>query len=82
MRGCRTPASRPTTSGLQALPILASRERYRASPIEKDAAERIMDQTMNSFASDCEQPGHAGDITKKEAEAGILPSHGMKDFGT
>jgi calcium/calmodulin-dependent protein kinase kinase 2 len=37
---------------------------------------------MNSFASDCEQPGHAGDITKKEAEAGILPSHGMKDFGT
>jgi hypothetical protein len=31
---------------------------------------------MDSFASDCEQPGHAGDITKKEAEVGILPSHG------
>jgi hypothetical protein len=36
---------------------------------------------MNSFAGDCERPGHAGDITKKEAEAGILPSHGMSDFG-
>jgi hypothetical protein len=24
----------------------------------------------------CEIPGHEGDITKKEAELGILPSHG------
>jgi [calcium/calmodulin-dependent protein kinase] kinase len=37
-----------------------------------------MDQSINSsFAGGCEPPGHAGDITKKEAEAGILPSHGM-----
>jgi len=34
---------------------------------------------MSSFAGDCERPGHAGDITKKEAEVGILPSHG--NFG-
>jgi [calcium/calmodulin-dependent protein kinase] kinase len=39
-----------------------------------------MDQSMNSFAGDCEQPGHAGDITKREAEIGILPSHGMIDL--
>ena len=32
---------------------------------------------MTSLESDCERPGHAGDITKKEAEVGILPSHGM-----
>lgn len=31
---------------------------------------------MDAIASDCELPGHAGNITKKEAEAGILPSHG------
>lgn len=37
-----------------------------------------MDQSIKSpFAGGCEPPGHAGDITKKEAEAGILPSHGM-----
>ncbi|EDN91188.1 hypothetical protein SS1G_00591 [Sclerotinia sclerotiorum 1980 UF-70] len=32
---------------------------------------------MSSFAGDCEQPGHPGDITQKEADAGILPSHGI-----
>jgi urease alpha subunit len=61
----------------QALLILASRERYHESRIEEDASNCIMDQSMNSFESECEQPGHAGDITKREAEIGILPSHGM-----
>ncbi|QSZ35549.1 hypothetical protein DSL72_008419 [Monilinia vaccinii-corymbosi] len=32
---------------------------------------------MYSFAGDCEPPGHPGDITHKEADAGILPSHGI-----
>ncbi|TGO11453.1 hypothetical protein BTUL_0109g00190 [Botrytis tulipae] len=32
---------------------------------------------MSSFAGDCEKPGHPGDITQKEADAGILPSHGI-----
>ncbi|TGO26146.1 hypothetical protein BPAE_0065g00220 [Botrytis paeoniae] len=32
---------------------------------------------MSSFAGDCENPGHPGDITQKEADAGILPSHGI-----
>ncbi|KAK6611147.1 CAMKK/META protein kinase [Botrytis cinerea] len=32
---------------------------------------------MSSFAGDCETPGHPGDITQKEADAGILPSHGI-----
>ncbi|KAE9374572.1 Pkinase-domain-containing protein [Stipitochalara longipes BDJ] len=32
---------------------------------------------MNSFAGECVQPAHAGDITRREAEAGILPSHGI-----
>ncbi|KAF4634600.1 hypothetical protein G7Y89_g3493 [Cudoniella acicularis] len=32
---------------------------------------------MSSLAGDCEQPGHAGDISRKEADAGILPSHGI-----
>ncbi|ESZ95013.1 BcCMK3, calcium/calmodulin-dependent protein kinase [Sclerotinia borealis F-4128] len=32
---------------------------------------------MSSFAGDCEQPGHSGEITQKEADAGILPSHGI-----
>ena len=31
---------------------------------------------MNSSTSECGEQSHAGDITKKEAEAGILPSHG------
>jgi [calcium/calmodulin-dependent protein kinase] kinase len=31
---------------------------------------------MIPFAGNCEQPVHAGDITMKEAELGILPSHG------
>jgi len=30
----------------------------------------------STLARDCLQPGHPGDISKKEAEAGILPSHG------
>ncbi|KAB8300263.1 hypothetical protein EYC80_000469 [Monilinia laxa] len=32
---------------------------------------------MSSFAGDCKPPGHPGDITRKEAGAGILPSHGI-----
>ncbi|KAG0648518.1 kinase C [Hyphodiscus hymeniophilus] len=33
---------------------------------------------MNTSGDDCGgQPGHAGDISKQEAEAGILPSHGI-----
>ncbi|KAF7864220.1 uncharacterized protein EAF02_010188 [Botrytis sinoallii] len=32
---------------------------------------------MSSFAGDCENPGHPGDISQKEADAGILPSHGI-----
>ncbi|KAF7907197.1 uncharacterized protein EAF01_004784 [Botrytis porri] len=32
---------------------------------------------MSSFAGDCEKPGHPGDITQTEADAGILPSHGI-----
>jgi calcium/calmodulin-dependent protein kinase kinase 2 len=31
---------------------------------------------MSSIPDNCEQSGHAGDISKKEAGAGILPSHG------
>ncbi|RDL35051.1 uncharacterized protein BP5553_06982 [Venustampulla echinocandica] len=31
---------------------------------------------MVSLAGDCQAPGHAGDISTEEAEAGILPSHG------
>ncbi|KAH8600803.1 calcium/calmodulin-dependent protein kinase [Bisporella sp. PMI_857] len=32
---------------------------------------------MSSFAGNCEPPGHAGDVSKHEAESGILPSHGI-----
>jgi hypothetical protein len=34
---------------------------------------------MSSSAGDCEVPGDAGDITDKETEIGILPSHGKKE---
>ncbi|KAH8683296.1 BcCMK3, calcium/calmodulin-dependent protein kinase [Tricladium varicosporioides] len=32
---------------------------------------------MSSVTSNCTKPGHVGDISKKEAEVGILPSHGI-----
>ncbi|KAH6684179.1 BcCMK3, calcium/calmodulin-dependent protein kinase [Halenospora varia] len=32
---------------------------------------------MSSVAGNCAKPGHAGDISRKEAEAGTLPSHGI-----
>ena len=45
-------------------------------------AGHIFNDTImtSSFASNCDQPGHAEDISKKEAEAGILPSHGKCHF--
>jgi len=36
-----------------------------------------MDSNLNSLAGGCEMPGHPGDITEREAEVGILPSHGI-----
>lgn len=35
---------------------------------------------MSSFAGDCEQPDHSDHVTQKEADAGILPSHGKELF--
>jgi [calcium/calmodulin-dependent protein kinase] kinase len=32
---------------------------------------------MTTMAGICEDSGHTGDINQKEAEAGILPSHGI-----
>jgi hypothetical protein len=69
-------ASPPTDEVIPNIPISDISGRYREAQIEKDAAKRNMDQSINSFAGDCERLGHAGDITKREAEVGILPSHG------
>ena len=72
------PASRPSHQQPQIISCLdcqlfALRFYDRA----ENAGNGRMDSNLNSLAGGCEMPGHPGDITEREAEVGILPSHGI-----